>query len=365
MVVAVAVWYVSTAEDRLYDEAEKYLKSGQYQEAIQAFDQFRDRYPESPYAAKAKEGQLRSYTLRARDLAEIGQFADSVSKLKELRKLTSTTPDGEVVDELIVKVYIDWGKTQTSNRNYRDAIETLDGVIADYPKSELIGDAEGAAIQAYILWAHEDLDNLDLTSAIDHYELALTKYSFGPISATAKQELFDLYMKTGSDRLTQAISINGDISVYLEDALKWYREASALEPGSTEANRMVRQLNTEYSLPVYAWQENSLNISQPLSSEVTISAISEEIAVINSSIESSQLSVSLGEDILYSYTFSETSPIFRTVDSIEYSVLVADPVAGIYKVTIQADVYRVNNLLTFSPNIFLETQKAEFFLWIP
>lgn len=357
------IWYSSTADDRLYQQAIAYQKAGQHQEAINTSDRLLIKYPKSEFAGRAKDIQSTARLSWAEELVQAGEFAESIDQFRAYQDVKETTPDGESVDDKIAGTYIQWGQVLASESSFQEAIDRFDIVIADYPNSAWVGDAEDGAIKTYIDWARYNTKNQQREQAIQHYKTVLSEYPFKLTSLTAKTELHDLYIEQADEILTRAKKATGDVTPLLKQALHLYQEALVLRPISVTAIKMTNTLDQDYSLPVYAWNGTPLTITEPISSKTTFIPSLDKIAVVERSIESASLKVSLGDDILISYT-SSLSSIYGTLEHLEYSVKVDVPKAGLHKVTIKAKVYKEGGLSSFLSSIFLENQEVNFMIWV-
>lgn len=357
------IWYSSTADDRLFQQAITYQKAGQYQEAINTSDRLLSKYPKSQFSSRAKDIQSAAHLAWAEELVQAGEFAESIDQFRAYQEVKETTPDGEGMDDKIAGAYIQWGQALASESSFQEAIDRYDLVIADYPNSTWVGDAEDGAIKTYIDWARYNTKNQQREQAIQHYKTVLSDYPFKLASLNAKIELHDLYIEQAENILARTKNETGDIRPLLKQALHIYQDALALQPMSSTASKMVNMLNRDYSLPVYAWNGTPLIIIEPISSNTTFIPFTDKIAVVERTIESASLKVSLEDDILVSYT-SSLSSIYGTLDHLEYSVKVDVPKAGLHKVTIKAKVYKEGGLSSFLSSIFLENQEVTFMIWV-
>lgn len=401
------VWITSTADDRVYKKAVQFQVDGDYQTAIQTYNDLVMRYPNSPFISQAKEDIQNSYLSWARDFAKngdyknsidklerletiskttpdgdkvediivqtyiswaqdlvrSGNYQDSIDKLEKLSAISTTTPDGDKVEDIIVQTYIEWGKASLSNKSYSTGIDVLEEALKKYPSSPLKGDVQYELVQGYILWAKYFKNIPDLDSAIEKYKLVISKYPSVNSIPEAKKELANVYIEKGDQQVGLARVSDGNVSSFLKAALDWYRQASSVDPNSSTAKSKYSKFNRQYNTPTYTYH-SGFTITQPLKQEIVISSLFEDIAVINNSLSSDHGNITMGEDIKYSYTYMTNNFSSWTVDSIQYPVQVSNAPSGFYTITISADVYKTSTLL-YGSNTFLESQYIVFVLWIP
>ncbi len=102
-----------------YSQAFNILKQGKYQEAIQAFNDFQQNYPESTYGANAQYWLGEAYSASR----------DYQTALKEFQKVVSHYPLSNKVEGAMLKI----GYTYYELQDWASAKAALESVLSKYP----------------------------------------------------------------------------------------------------------------------------------------------------------------------------------------------------------------------------------------
>ena len=140
----------------LFDGGVIYYDSSEYTNALTAFQQLINDFPESKYAASAQ------YYIGYINEKNLGYY---IQALLEYQELINNYPDSPYADDAQLGI----GNCYYITYDYSHAIEAYQKLIEDYPESSLLALAQYSIAQSYRKLVNYEQAILEFTKVIDNY----------------------------------------------------------------------------------------------------------------------------------------------------------------------------------------------------
>lgn len=150
----IVVWAVD--DKYLFDGGIIYYDSGEYTNALTAFQQLVNDFPDSPYADDAQ------YYIGYTNEKKLGYY---IQALLEYQELINNYPDSSYADDAQLGI----GNCYYVTYDYSHAIKAYQKLIDDYPESSLLALAQYSIAQSYRKLANYEQAILEFAKTIENY----------------------------------------------------------------------------------------------------------------------------------------------------------------------------------------------------
>ncbi|MCJ7735315.1 MAG: hypothetical protein MUP11_12305, partial [Anaerolineales bacterium] len=195
------------------DWANELMTAKDFQGAINKFDIILATYPETTAAGHVAAPLSESWLQLSTQLWKADDYQEAVdSALTSLEDYPST-PAGKLAANQVAEIYLDWAADLQSDDQYPEAIEKITHLMDEYP--DLLVEENGVALVAeiYYDWASFLFKTNDFGLSIEKYEIILKEYSDYYSLSTINQDLKSSYLAWGIE-LREIDNFNQAIDIY-------------------------------------------------------------------------------------------------------------------------------------------------------
>jgi outer membrane protein assembly factor BamD len=222
-----------TPADKLYNEGLARLQNGDSEGASKKFEDIDKTAPFSPYARKGL--LMTAYTN-----FQASKWEEAITASKRFIAQNPASPDAAYAQYILAMSYYNQIPDATRDQERTaQAIQALEQLIANYPKSEYVLDAREKLLVARDQLAGKEmnvgryyLEKRNFTGAINRFKTVVTQYQTTRHVEEALERLTEAYMALGIvDEAQTAAAVLG----HNFPESKWYKDAYALlQSGGTE-----------------------------------------------------------------------------------------------------------------------------------
>ncbi|OGO19164.1 MAG: hypothetical protein A2Z14_06590 [Chloroflexi bacterium RBG_16_48_8] len=187
-------------ECNILENASLIAEEGDYDEAIQEYARYLNKYPQSGLVPIAQEGASGAYQAWATKLREEGAYEEALLKYEALASSYPNTQAGTQVNTWIAETYMGWATKYKEEGEYATAIEKIDELLHDFPDTPSGVNGKDLASEIYAEWADQLLQAEDYGEAFRKYEVIVSEYPNTPAASKFDAVLNDL-IETGTEAL--------------------------------------------------------------------------------------------------------------------------------------------------------------------
>lgn len=176
--------------------AEDARQRGDYVEAVEAYQAYLDRYPESSLRSFVRDVSAETRFEWARHLREEGYYAAAIERYRTIMarypRMDEAQPGAEAAASAAA-TYGEWAADLRSDGSYEQAVEKCQVVLDEFANTPAGEEMPAQAAGIYGAWADHLLEQGDYEAAVETYEIVLDEYPETPAGRRAAAQAAAAY----------------------------------------------------------------------------------------------------------------------------------------------------------------------------